>query len=117
MNTALAVTNALKTQNYIGAAIAGNMGAVQIGMIASQPVPQFANGGIVSGRTLAEVGEYAGARSNPEVIAPLDKLRSMISDLGGGQISGEFRMRGSDLVAVVEQENRRTGRFNGNTQF
>lgn len=43
-------------------------------------VPQFANGGVVSGPTLAMVGEYAGARSNPEVIAPLNDLQHMIED-------------------------------------
>lgn len=43
-------------------------------------IPQFADGGIVSGRVFGEIGEYANARSNPEVVAPLDKLKSMISD-------------------------------------
>jgi len=42
------------------------------------PVPQFAAGGIVHGPTLAMVGEYAGAISNPEVIAPLSELREMV---------------------------------------
>ena len=41
-------------------------------------VPQFAAGGVVSGPTLAMVGEYVGAGSNPEVIAPLSDLQSMI---------------------------------------
>ena len=31
---------------------------------------KFATGGIVSGSTLAMVGEYPGASNNPEVIAP-----------------------------------------------
>ncbi len=44
---------------------------------------QLADGGIAYGRTLAEVGEYSGARSNPEVIAPLDKLQSMLNGVGG----------------------------------
>lgn len=43
----------------------------------------LADGGIAYGRTLAEVGEYSGARSNPEVIAPLDKLQSILSGVGG----------------------------------
>lgn len=43
-------------------------------------IPAFASGGIVSGPTLAMVGEYAGATSNPEVIAPLSDLESMISN-------------------------------------
>ena len=35
-------------------------------------IPAFADGGIVSGTTIGMMGEYAGARQNPEVIAPLD---------------------------------------------
>ena len=42
-------------------------------------IPRLANGGIVSQPTLAMVGEYSGATSNPEVIAPLDKLTDLIS--------------------------------------
>ena len=37
-------------------------------------------GGIVSSPTLGLMGEYPGARSNPEVIAPLDKLKNMIGE-------------------------------------
>lgn len=40
---------------------------------------KFADGGIVSGRTFAEVGEYSGARNNPEVIAPLNKLGTIFT--------------------------------------
>lgn len=43
-------------------------------------IPYMANGGIISQPTLAMVGEYAGARNNPEVVAPLDKLQSMINN-------------------------------------
>ena len=38
----------------------------------------FANGAVVSGPTLAMVGEYPGARTNPEVISPLSDLESMM---------------------------------------
>lgn len=62
----------------------------------------FANGGIVSGPTMGLVGEYPGAQSNPEVIAPLDKLKSMI---GGGNGSGEFVLRGQDLVLAMTRSN------------
>ena len=67
----------------------------------------FANGGIVSGPTMALVGEYAGASNNPEVIAPLDKLRSMIQP-GGGILGGavQFRIEGRHLVGVLANETR-----------
>jgi len=59
----------------------------------------FANGGIVSGPTMGLVGEYPGAQNNPEVIAPLDKLKSMIG--GGG--NGTFVLRGQDLLLSVNR--------------
>ena len=61
---------------------------------------KFASGGIVSGPTLGMVGEYPGASSNPEVIAPLDKLKSMIGESGGG---GTFVLRGQDLLLSVQK--------------
>ena len=73
---------------------------------------EFANGGIISGPTLGLMGEYPGARSNPEVVAPLDKLKSMI---GGGQtnvtVSGGFRLDGQDLILALERANRNNKRF------
>lgn len=63
----------------------------------------FANGGIVSGPTLGLIGEYSGARSNPEVVAPLDKLRSMIGpsqvSLPPGSIVG--KVQGNDILLVA----------------
>jgi len=66
-------------------------------------VPQFAEGGIVSGPTLGLMGEYAGAASNPEVIAPLDKLKSMIGDTGQSGFVAETRVDGRDLYIVLNR--------------
>lgn len=70
----------------------------------------FAQGGIVSGPTLALIGEGAGtSRSNPEVVAPLDQLRSMLGDLGGGgtqRVIITGRLRGNDMLL----QNARTSR-------
>ena len=73
----------------------------------------FANGGIVSSPTLGLVGEYSGARSNPEVIAPLDRLKSIIGDNGGGNVnvSGQFRLDGQDLVVALERANKQRNNF------
>lgn len=66
--------------NIAIAGIAGGAAAALFNSI----IPSFAEGGIVKGETLARVGEYAGARNNPEVIAPLNKLQSMINTPAGG---------------------------------
>jgi hypothetical protein len=59
----------------------------------------FANGGIVSGPTMGLIGEYPGAKANPEVVAPLDKLKDMLGGNGGGQ----FILRGTDLVLALNR--------------
>ena len=73
----------------------------------------FANGGIISGPTMGLVGEYPGARQNPEVIAPLNKLQSIIgkSNNGGNiNVSGEVRVDGQDLLIAIERANETAGR-------
>ena len=74
-------------------------------------VTSFATGGIVSGPTLGLMGEYAGARTNPEVIAPLDKLKSMIGTNGGstevfGTISGADILLSSDRAQANRNRTR-----------
>lgn len=71
-------------------------------------IPKFANGGIVSGPTLGLMGEYAGARNNPEVIAPLNKLKDLIQPAGGAtnvtvQLAGGWRVQGNDLITVLDR--------------
>jgi hypothetical protein len=64
----------------------------------------FANGGIVSGPTSALVGEYTGARTNPEVIAPLSKLQNMM----GGNVT--FTISGDNLVGTLNRANKTRAR-------
>lgn len=79
---------------------------------ASEGVKAFANGGIISGPTLGLMGEYAGAKSNPEVVAPLDRLKNLIGGSQGNvNVSGEFRVQGQDLVVALERANKQRGNF------
>lgn len=71
----------------------------------------FAEGGIVSGPTVGLIGEYAGASNNPEVVAPLDKLRNLIRPASQPVIvGGTLRASGRDLVCVLANETRITGK-------
>ena len=75
-------------------------------------IPKFANGGIVSGPTMGLMGEYPGAKSNPEVIAPLDKLQGMMG--GSSQnvnVGGEFKINGQDLVVALQRADRNRSRI------
>jgi hypothetical protein len=67
-------------------------------------VQAFANGGVISGPTMGLMGEYPGARSNPEIVAPLDKLKSLIGGSGGGTL--EARISGNDLLILMNKAQR-----------
>ena len=58
----------------------------------------LAKGGLVTGPTMALVGEGAGTTaSNPEVVAPLDKLKGMINGGGSQQVEVYGRISGNDI--------------------
>jgi hypothetical protein len=79
--------------------------------MAQKGVTPFADGGIVSGPTLGLVGEYPGASTNPEVIAPLDKLKSLIGGNGDGSgFIAETRISGRDLAVVLNRYNKDNAR-------
>ena len=96
VGTASAVAQALP--NLPLSILAGVLGAAQIATIASTPVPAFQDGGLVTGATMGLVGEGPGtSMSNPEVIAPLDKLKGLIGGAGGGvEVYG--KISGSDIL-------------------
>jgi TP901 family phage tail tape measure protein len=82
MGTAQAIVQALTAGPIAGPILAGLMaglGAAQIATIASTPLP-MADGGIAFGPTNALVGEYPGAKNDPEVVAPLSKLKGMLGN-------------------------------------
>lgn len=91
---------------FVGFATASGFVSAATAMVQAIGVMPFAKGGVVSGPTLALVGEYAGASNNPEVIAPLDKLRSMIQPQDGIGGKVRFEIEGRKLVGVISNETR-----------
>lgn len=71
--------------------------------------PKLANGGLAYGPTYAMVGDNIGAKVDPEVIAPLSKLKGLMGGSGGGnlniRISGKLVANGRDLSLVLAKEN------------
>jgi hypothetical protein len=67
-------------------------------------IPKLASGGLASGPTLAVVGDNKNAMADPEVIAPLSKLRGMMGGQGGGHLTG--RISGRDIVLASHRDQR-----------
>lgn len=62
----------------------------------------MAQGGIAYGSTLAHIGEYPNARSNPEVVAPLSNLQKILQTTNGGINGKEIK----ELVQETKEQNR-----------
>lgn len=88
---------------FAGYGIGAGFTAAMLATVTAAGIPALAEGGVATGPTLALVGEYAGASGNPEVIAPLDKLRAMLPEAEGGPTDLQFKIKGDDLVAVYNR--------------
>lgn len=96
----------------IGAAMvlaAGVMTAL-INKNAEKSVPKLAKGGLAYGPTYAMVGDNPNSAVDPEVIAPLSKLQTMLPAGGRSQnlqitLGGQLTAKGRDLVYILGKEN------------
>lgn len=103
------IKTALKSLNPV-AAIAAGLALIALGSVVKSnlkkvgsigDVPQMADGGLFTGSSLALVGEGPGTSMiNPEVVAPLDKLKGM---MGGGNVQVSGLIRGNDILLSNER--------------
>lgn len=111
-----AVKQSLKDLNGVKAIVAGvaliALGAGIKGAIARSAedagIPALAEGGLAYGPTLAMVGDNKGANIDPEVVAPLSKLKGM---LGGNAVEVYGRISGDDIVLSNSRASRDRNRF------
>ena len=98
-----------------GTGAGGLMGFKDIGGFAGIPkLFGFADGGLVTGATMGMIGEGPGtSMSNPEVIAPLDKLKSMIGESGGGNVQVFGTIKGSDILLSSDRAKNNRNRTRG----
>lgn len=95
---------------FAGFGIASGFITAAAAMVQAIGLMPFADGAVVSGPTMALIGEYAGASNNPEVVAPLDKLRDMIEPQGAFAGKVRFEIEGRKLVGIIEKEYNHTKR-------
>jgi hypothetical protein len=75
-------------------AIAAGSGLIIAGAALKASLPKFAEGGIVSGPVIGQIGE----RYRPEVILPLDRLPQLFKQFGGDTGSG------MQLIPIINNE-------------
>ena len=101
---------------FAGFGIAAGFVTAATAMTEAIGVMPFADGGVISGPTLGLMGEYPGASHNPEVVAPLDKLRGMLQS-NSVAVGGKLVARGRELVAVIANETRITSKSGRRTNI
>ena len=110
--TAAYVADAFSKFGLLGLVLGAAAGSI-VGSLFNKVIPPFAEGGMVSGATLAMVGEGPGTSAvNPEVIAPLDKLQGMIGN-AGGQVEVFGRLSGSDILLSSDRARGNRNRTRG----
>ena len=83
------------------------------GVFAGMSGIKLAKGGLAFGETLAVVGDNPNARMDPEVIAPLSKLKNMIGGAGGGTVTVVGKLSGQDILLSSEKAGRTRSRYRG----
>jgi len=103
---------ALKPPINPAVAIAGGVALIALSKMVKNKLetPALAEGGLATGPTMAMVGDNRNARIDPEVIAPLSKLKSMMGDMGvGGTL--ETKISGNDLIILLNRSQKGLSRI------
>ena len=83
----------------------GALAAAGVTTMFNAIIPKFKDGAILTGPTIAEMGEYPGVKSNPEVIAPLNKLKGLLTPaMTEGSVV--FKIGERELVGLLSRAER-----------
>ena len=63
-------------------------------------IPRLASGGVITSETMAVMGEYPGARSNPEIVSPQNILRETI-DASNSEMVGAFAQMTNQIITAI----------------
>ena len=93
-----------------------------IGHVAAPQIPMLASGGVIRRPTLAMMGEYAGAGSDPEIAAPQSAIAQAVAEANGDvvdavltaaqQIIEAIRENGGEIIIGDEVIGRAARRYN-----
>jgi hypothetical protein len=82
--------------------------ATGIGIMNRVQIPALAEGGLAFGPTMSLIGDNRNARIDPEVVAPLSKLKDM---MGGSQVEVFGRISGRDILLANDRATRDRNRI------
>jgi hypothetical protein len=111
-NAIAAAFSPLSADNAATGGLAGIMKSSLLQGLIPGMMPKLARGGLAFGPTIAQVGDNVGASVDPEVIAPLSKLKGM---MGGGNMTATIS--GRDIRLTSARDANRSRRTYGSYSF
>ena len=78
------------------------MGGAEIGFSIPQ-IPKLAKGGVLTKPTIVEAGEYAGARSNPEIVTPQNLMYDTVMS-ANSELATSFFNAARMIVGAIENK-------------
>lgn len=79
---------------------------------ASSNIPQLAKGGVLDKPTTVQVAEYAGAKNNPEIVTPENKMREVFNESQIPMINAIYSI-GDNIVNAIENSEDKPIYING----
>lgn len=80
--------------------VGGKHFGFNIGQISAPQIPYLADGGVITSPTMAMVGEYAGAKQNPEIVTPQSLLEETINTSNKSMIDAMYQMCKQMITAI-----------------
>ncbi len=105
--------------NIAAATAAGSIAAGLFNaLIKKVGIPALAEGGVLTSPRLVMAGEYAGARTNPEIVTPENKMRDVFSEVMAARGGGSLRdgqiisvIRGDDIYFLWQKSQQKAQRL------
>jgi len=74
---------------------------VNISTIAELSMPRLAKGGVATEPTIAEIGEYTGAKHNPEIVTPQNTMKAVFTEVLDAYASKLSDMQNETLNSIL----------------
>lgn len=84
--------------------VGGKSFSVSIAQLKAPKIPLLANGGVITQPTVAMMGEYSGARNNPEIVTPQALLQEIITSSNDSIVEALIQQT-KQLLVGLEQMN------------
>lgn len=84
--------------------IGGSTFGFNFSRISGYSIPYLAEGGVITSPTLAMMGEYAGANTNPEIVAPQKLLQETMAASNNDLIDTLIQLNRQLIAAIMDKD-------------